>query len=69
MTYRKQRSWRASLEEGCVDGKYIRMRPDTETSSMNALGDSVVAQERKALNPLNGFATFEYQAKVNPGGD
>jgi len=59
----------ASLKEGSTDGKYRKVRPDTEVA--DTLGNEQTLDNKQTLHPFYGygFATSEYpdEAKVNPG--
>jgi hypothetical protein len=56
----------ASLSDGATDGKYRKVRPDTEANVMNT---SATLANRQSLHPFYGygFITSEYPSKVNPG--
>ena len=56
-----------SLDEGATDGKYRKVRPNTEV--IPGLGDEATVNNRQSLHPFYGygFATTEFPAKVNPG--
>lgn len=69
MAKNTSRSMRGDLLDGTVDGKYIRERPDTAVSSMNAAGDRLIRQNRQALNPLDGFMAAEAPVQINPAGN
>lgn len=65
MTVNSSRSMNQSLNEGSTDGKYRKVRPDTEVTA-----DSLdTLDNRQTLHPFwgYGFATTEYPNKVNPG--
>lgn len=49
MAYPPLRSMNASLVEGATDGKYKKLRPDTEASSMNT---EATYETRRSLNLL-----------------
>lgn len=59
----------ASLNEGTTDGKYRKIRPNTEVSDI--LGNEKTLDNRQTLHPFYGygFVTTEYPdaEKVNPG--
>jgi hypothetical protein len=59
----------ASLAEGSTDGKYRKVRPDTEVADQE--GHEKTVDNRQSLHPFfgYGFITTEYpdEAKVNPG--
>jgi len=65
MTVNSSRSMNGSLDEGATDGKYRKVRPDTEVG----LGSEDTVTNRQTLHPFYGygFITSEYPAKVNPG--
>lgn len=69
MAVNTSRSMNQSLNEGSTDGKYRKVRPDTEPAV--GLGDEKTLDNRQSLNPFYGygFVTSEYpsEAKVNPG--
>jgi hypothetical protein len=56
-----------SLNDGATDGKYRKVRPDTEP--VPGQGDEKTMANRQTLHPFYGygFATQEFPAKVNPG--
>jgi hypothetical protein len=57
------------LAEGATDGKYRKVRPDTEI--LDTAGHEKTMDNRQSLNPFYGygFITSEYpdDQKVNPG--
>jgi hypothetical protein len=57
------------LAEGATDGKYRKVRPNTEVVPSD--GHEKTIENRQSLHPFYGygFATSEYpdNAKVNPG--
>jgi hypothetical protein len=65
MAVNSSRSMNGSLNEGATDGKYRKVRPDTEVTADSA--DTL--DNRQTLHPFYGygFATTEYPNKVNPG--
>ena len=67
MAVNSSRSMNASLEEGSTDGKYRKVRPDTEVLDIE--GNEKTTDNRQTLNPFwgYGFATSEFPNKVNPG--
>jgi len=69
MAVNSSRSMNASLNEGTTDGKYRKIRPDTEVSDI--LGNEKTLDNRQTLHPFYGygFVTTEYpdSEKVNPG--
>jgi hypothetical protein len=66
MAVNSSRSMNASLNSGATDGKYRKVRPDTEENVMNT---SATLANRQSLHPFYGygFITSEYPSKVNPG--
>jgi hypothetical protein len=58
-----------SLNEGSTDGKYRKVRPDTQVVDIE--GNEKTLDNRQTLHPFfgYGFATSEYPAdqQVNPG--
>lgn len=69
MAVNTSRSMNASLAEGSTDGKYRKVRPDTEV--LDHAGHEKTVDNRQSLHPFfgYGFATSEYptEAQVNPG--
>jgi hypothetical protein len=69
MAVNSSRSMNTSLNEGTTDGKYRKIRPDTEVSDI--LGNEKTLDNRQTLHPFYGygFITSEYpdSEKVNPG--
>lgn len=67
MAVNTSRSMNQSLEEGSTDGKYRKVRPDTEV--VDYAGDEKTIDNKQTLHPFYGygFATSEYPNKVNPG--
>lgn len=67
MAVNSSRSMNQSLNEGATDGKYRKVRPDTEV--IPGLGDEATLDNRQSLHPFYGygFITSEYPNKVNPG--
>ena len=67
MTVNSSRSMNQSLNEGTTDGKYRKVRPDTEVIPGN--GDEATTDNRQGLNPFYGygFLTTENPNMVNPG--
>jgi hypothetical protein len=57
------------LKEGSTDGKYRKIRPNTEVADVG--GHELTMDNKQTLHPFYGygFATSEYPdaAKVNPG--
>jgi hypothetical protein len=58
-----------SLKEGSTDGKYRKVRPNTEV--LDLAGHEQTTDNRQSLHPFfgYGFTTSEYptDAQVNPG--
>jgi hypothetical protein len=58
-----------SLNEGSTDGKYRKVRPDTQVLDIE--GNEKTLDNRQTLHPFfgYGFATSEYPTdqQVNPG--
>jgi hypothetical protein len=69
MAVNTSRSMNKSLNEGSTDGKYRKVRPDTEV--VDVMGNEKTLDNRQSLHPFfgYGFVTSEYPAesKVNPG--
>lgn len=69
MAVNTSRSMNESLTEGSTDGKYRKVRPDTEV--LDHYGNEQTVDNRQSLHPFYGygFATSEYPeaARVNPG--
>ena len=67
MAVNSSRSMNKSLDEGATDGKYRKVRPNTEV--MAGLGDEQTVSNRQSLHPFlgYGFITTEFPDKVNPG--
>lgn len=67
MTVNSSRSMSASLKEGTTDGKYRKVRPNTEVG--DPAGDAATQDNRQSLHPFAGygFVNSEYAAQVNPG--
>lgn len=67
MAVNSSRSMNKSLDEGATDGKYRKVRPDTEV--IPGMGDSQTVDNRSSLHPFYGygFVTTEFPTKVNPG--
>jgi hypothetical protein len=63
----KVRPMNGSLDSGSTDGKYRKVRPDTEVSDMKGHGQMM--SERAALHPFwnYGPATAEAPSMVNSG--
>lgn len=69
MAVNTSRSMNDSLHAGATDGKYRKVRPDTEV--IQGQGDEETLDNRQLLHPFYGygFATTEapVTAMVNPG--
>ena len=69
MAVNTSRSMNQSLKAGATDGKYRKVRPNTEV--MPAQGHEETVDNRQSLHPFYGygFVTTEYpsEAQVNPG--
>ncbi len=66
MAVNSSRSMNSCLNDGATDGKYRKVRPDTEENAMNT---AATEANRQSLHPFYGygFNTTEYPNKVNPG--
>ena len=67
MAVNSSRSMNSSLANGATDGKYRKVRPNTEV--IPGLGDEATLANRQSLHPFwgYGFITTEYPNKINPG--
>jgi len=69
MSVNTSRSMNESLAEGATDGKYRKVRPDTEV--LDHEGNEKTLQNRQSLHPFSGygFVTSEFpaEARVVPG--
>jgi len=69
MAVNTSRSMNESLTEGSTDGKYRKVRPNTEVVDQD--GHEKTVDNRQSLNPFYGygFVTSEYpeEARINPG--
>jgi len=67
MAVNTSRSMTASLQEGSTDGKYRKVRPDTEV--LDHEGNEQTLDNRQSLHAFQnyGFVTSEYPNMVNPG--
>jgi hypothetical protein len=69
MAVNTSRSMNKGLNEGATDGKYRKVRPDTEVGDQ--AGHEKTVDNRQSLHPFfgYGFITTEYpdEAKVIPG--
>ena len=61
MAVNSSRSMNKSMNEGATDGKYRKVRPDTEV--VPGLGDEATVANRQSLHPFYGygFITTEFQ--------
>jgi hypothetical protein len=69
MAVNTSRSMNKSLDAGATDGKYRKVRPNTEVAE--GTGDEATLDNRQTLHPFYGygFVTTEVpdEQKVNPG--
>jgi len=67
MTVNTSRSMNAGLHEGSTDGKYRKVRPNTEV--IPGSGHEETIDNKQTLHPFYGygFSTTEYPNMVNPG--
>lgn len=67
MSVNTSRSMNESLNEGSTDGKYRKVRPNTEVLDLE--GHEKTLDNLQSLHPFYGygFTTSEYPNKVNPG--
>lgn len=69
MAVNTSRSMNAGLNAGATDGKYRKVRPNTEVAQ--GTGDEETLNNRQTLHPFYGygFITSEVpdDSKVNPG--
>jgi hypothetical protein len=67
MATNESRSLNESLNEGATDGKYRKVRPNTEVDA--GMGDEIVRANRRGLNPYMNYDYIDQEtgAKVNPG--
>lgn len=69
MAVNTSRSMNDSLNEGATDGKYRKVRPNTEVGDID--GNEKTVDNRQTLHPFYGygFITSEVpnDSKVNPG--
>jgi len=62
MTQNNSRSLTASLAEGTTDGKYRKVRPNTEVDP--GMGEEIVKANRAALNPYMNYDFIDKEAPV-----
>lgn len=71
MAVNTSRSMNEGLKAGATDGKYRKVRPNTEVAPNT--GEEEMMDNRQSLHPFYnyGFATTELpdNQKVNPGGE
>ena len=69
MAVNTSRSMNEGLHEGSTDGKYRKIRPNTEV--LDLAGHEQIIDNRQTLHPFAGygFVTTEYpsETQVNPG--
>lgn len=69
MAVNTSRSMNAGLNEGATDGKYRKVRPNTEV--INPQGNEQTVDNKQTLHPFYGygFASTEMptESRVNPG--
>ena len=69
MAVNTSRSMNGSLHEGATDGKYRKVRPDTQV--VNSEDNERIMENKQTLHPFYGygFATSEApsESMVNPG--
>lgn len=69
MAVNTSRSMNDSLASGSTDGKYRKVRPNTEV--VDTMGNEQTLNNRQPLHPFYGygFTTSEYpkEQQVNPG--
>jgi hypothetical protein len=69
MAVNTSRSMNEGLHEGSTDGKYRKVRPNTEVADIE--GNEITTDNKQTLHPFYGygFATSEYPKEnmVNPG--
>lgn len=69
MAVNTSRSMNAGLNEGATDGKYRKVRPNTEVADI--VGNEKTIDNKQTLHPFYGygFAATEFPAdkQVNPG--
>lgn len=71
MAVNTSRSMNEGLKAGATDGKYRKIRPNTEVAP--GTGEEEMLDNRQSLHPFYnyGFSTTEYPTEkmVNPGGE
>jgi hypothetical protein len=69
MAVNTSRSMNESLNEGSTDGKYRKVRPDTEVGDVQ--GHEKTTDNRQLLHPFYGYGFITSEApaanQVNPG--
>ena len=69
MAVNTSRSMNDSLHAGSTDGKYRKVRPDTEVLDYN--GHEITVDNRQTLHPFFGYGFVTSEApeanQVNPG--
>mgnify|MGYP003332601042 FL=1 len=67
MATNESRSLNESLNEGSTDGKYRKVRPNTEVDP--GMGDEIVRANRRGLHHYWNYDYIDQEtpAKVNPG--
>ena len=67
MAVNESRSLTKSLADGATDGKYRKVRPNTEVA--RGMGDELVSANRRGLHPYWNYDYIEQEAsvKVAPG--
>jgi hypothetical protein len=68
MATNETRSLNGGLNEGATDGKYRKVRPNTEVAAGS--GEDITLANRRALNPYWNYDFIDQEApsKVNPLG-
>lgn len=65
MAVNNSRSNNSSLEEGATDGKYRKVRPNTEVAV--GTGDDIMLANRRGLNPYWNYDFIDQEANVMVG--
>ena len=69
MAVNTSRSMNDGLNEGATDGKYRKVRPDTEV--LDHAGNELTLDNRQLLHPFSGYGFITSEApesaRVNPG--